>query len=512
MRTIIKWNVSAKYYFNKMPSLKKILPAFLFLLFLCSRVAFSQNVGIGTNTPHASAQLEISSSNKGTLITTMTSTQRNAISNPATGLLVYDINKKTIYMFNGTNWIPLLYSNTDQNPAQPINASNGAPGDEFGCAVAIDDDYAIVGAQNKRIAYPGNIFKDQGAAYIYFRNNGVWEIQDAIYASDGETGDYFGASVSISGDYAVIGAWGDDVEADANQGSIYIFVRSGTTWTQHAKFTAADGLENDFFGYSVSMSDSTIVAGAYGDNIGANINQGSAYVYSRNGVNWTYSAKLTASDGAFDDSFGASVSISGPYIVVGAYLDDVGVNTDQGSVYSFYELTNANGWTSGQAYHQKLTASDGAAEDYYGISVSVSVFGLVVGASGDDVSANFSQGSAYTYFRSPIGGNLWGSQAKITAPDGAANDNFGISVSKTTSFAVVGAYRADAIDGVLNAGKVYVFNSSGAFPSFRRKIEDDTGTNDGYFGSSIAVSGFELIIGAYGKNNSRGQISVKNIQ
>jgi hypothetical protein len=473
--------------------------------------ALSQNVGIGTNAPHASAQLDISSTNKGTLITTMTTSQRNAISNPATGLLVYDINKKTIYMYDGRNWLPFVYSSTEQNPPQFINAGAGAAGDEFGCAVAMDDDYAIVGAQNKRIAYLGNVFKQQGAAYIYYRNNGVWEQQDAIYASDGEDGDFFGASVSISGDYAVIGAWGDDIGAEANRGSIYIFVRSGTTWIQLAKFISPDGLANDFFGFSVGISDSTIIAGAYGDNIGANINQGSAYIFELNGAGWNYRSKLTASDGGFDDSFGASVGISGAYIIIGAYLDDVGANMDQGSVYSFYEFTNPGGWTSGQAFHQKLTAFDGAAEDYYGVSVSVSSFGLAIGASGDDIGTNASQGSAYTYFKLPVGAALWGSAAKIIAPNGAANDNFGISVSKTTSYAVVGAYRADT-EGILNAGTVYVFNASGAFPTFRRKIEDDTATEDGYFGASVAISGFEIIIGAFGKYNNRGQIGVKNIQ
>ncbi len=474
--------------------------------------AVSQNVGIGTNAPHPSAQLEISSTNKGTLITTMTTSQRNAIINPATGLLVYDINKKTIYMFDGSNWLSLLYSNTDQNPAQPINPAGSSPGDEFGCAVSIDGDYAIVGAQNKRVGYPFNVFKNQGGAYIYYRNNGVWELQDIISAADGENDDYFGASVSISGDFAVIGAWGDDVGADANQGSIYIFARSGTQWTQQIKITAVDGLANDFFGHSVCISDSTIVAGAYGDNIGANINQGSAYVYSKTGANWLYMAKLTASDGASDDSFGASVSISDSYIIAGAYLDDVGANTDQGSAYSFYEFTNAGGWTSGQAYHQKLTASDGDADDYFGVSVSVFSYGLVIGASGDDIGANFSQGSAYTYFRSLLGGNLWGSQAKITAPDGAANDNFGISVSKSASVAIIGAYRSDAANGLLNTGSGYVFNSSGASASYRRKINDDTGMTDGYFGFSVAISASEVIIGAFGKNSNRGQIGFKNIQ
>jgi hypothetical protein len=338
-------------------------------------------------------------------------------------------------------------------------------------------------------------------------------------ASDGDTDDYFGRSVSISGDYAVVGAYGDDIGAEANQGSAYVFIRSGTVWTQQAKLTV--GLANDFFGFSVSISGSTIIAGAYGDNIGANINQGSAYIYTRTGTIWIYQAKLTASDGDFDDRFGASVSIIGslPYqfAIVGAYLDDIGANADQGSVYSFWALTNPGGWISGQAHHQKIIAIDGDAGDFFGVSVSMSQSNInnqfiIIGASGDDVGANGDQGSAYTYARIPNPPFAWVAPAKITAPDGAANDNFGISVGRSLSYAVVGAYRDDGIGGTMNQGSAYLFNASGNFLFYKRKIDDDDGETDGYFGFSVAISGFEVIIGAYGKDNFSGRIGFLNVQ
>lgn len=252
----------------------------------------AQNVGIGTTTPHASAQLEISSTTKGTLITTMTTVQRKAIADPAIGLLVYDINKKTIYMFDGSKWLPFLFSNSEKNPATLINPVLNID-DYFGYKVDIDGDYAVVGAYGRAA---GVVF-DAGAAYIYYRNNGVWEQQDLIFAGDATMDDFFGASVSISGDYAVIGAYGDDIGLDANQGSIYVFMRTGTVWTQQVKLTPSDGAANDFFGYSVGISGSTIIAGAYGDNMGANTNQGSAYIYTRTASTWSFRAKLTASDG-----------------------------------------------------------------------------------------------------------------------------------------------------------------------------------------------------------------------
>ncbi|MBC7938021.1 MAG: FG-GAP repeat protein [Rhizobacter sp.] len=474
--------------------------------------AFSQGVGIGTSTPHASAQLDISSSNKGTLITTMTSAQRKAIADPATGLLVYDINKKTIYMFDGISWLPFLFSNADKNPAQLISPVNVSSGDFFAYKVSISNDYAIVGAYNKLVGVLGGGFENRGAAYIFFRNNGVWQQQASLLASDGAADDYFGASVAISGSYALVGAWGDDVGADANQGSAYVFNREGSSWTQMAKLTAADGAADDYFGHSAAISGNTIIVGAYGDNIGANINQGSAYIYTLSGSSWTFRAKLTASDGGVDDRFGNSVSVSGSYVIAGAYLDDIGANADQGSVYSFYELTNAAGWTTAQAYHQKILAADGEADDYFGVSVSAWGSGLAVGASGDDIGANTSQGSAYLFYRSPIGVQNWTLPEKITANDGVANDNFGICVSRTQLFTVVGAYRSDAGVGLLNSGAVYVYNSSGSAVTFKTKIDDDTAETNGYFGFTTGVSGYEIIIGAYGKNNDRGQIGFKNIE
>lgn len=483
----------------------------LFILF--SFAGFAQSVGVGTNTPHASAALEVNSTNKGTLITTMTTAQRNAIASPAAGLLVYDITKKTVYMYDGIRWLPFLYSNADKNPATLINPSFLASDDFFGYRVAMDGDYAIIGAFGKSVA--GNA--DAGTAYIYFRNNGVWELQETITPNDSEADHFFGVSVSISGDYAVIGASGDDIGADADQGSAYIFVRSGSNWTQQIKLTAGDGAASDFFGSAVDIGNngSTIVVGAYSDNVGGNSNQGSAYIYTRSGNNWTYQGKITASDGDVGDSFGNSVSVSGPFIAVGAFLDDEGADTDQGSVYVFFEFTEPGGWTNGQAHHQKLLAPGGAANDYYGVSVSLDVINtltayLLVGASGDDVGANADQGSVWSYFRNAS--PLFAGGISFTAPDGAPNDNFGISVSIDGFTSIVGSYRNEGEDGTQNAGSVYVYTGPGVTKVFRRKVDDDMPDVNGHYGFAVALSGFEVIIGAYNKNNGAGQVGFINVQ
>ena len=147
-----------------------------------------------------------------------------------------------------------------------------------------------------------------------------WSQQQKLTASDADNYDSFGMSVSISGDYAVVGAYADD-DAGGQSGSAYIFVRNGTAWTEQQKLTASDAASSDQFGRSVSISGDYAVVGAH-QNAGAGSRSGSAYIFVRNGTTWTEQEKLTASDAASGDYFGSSVSISGDYAVVGAYADN----------------------------------------------------------------------------------------------------------------------------------------------------------------------------------------------
>src|SRR6185436_17805416 len=160
------------------------------VLFFLVTDSKAQSVGIGTLTPHASAQLDVSSSTKGTLITTMTTAQRKAIAGPATGLLVFDTDKKTIYMYDGNRWLPLLFSNNEKNPPAYFQPTLSSPDANFGYKVDIYGDYAIIGAR-QAILSPA-LTAHTGIAYIYQRVNGAWEYQDVFAADDGEEDDYFG--------------------------------------------------------------------------------------------------------------------------------------------------------------------------------------------------------------------------------------------------------------------------------------------------------------------------------
>jgi hypothetical protein len=384
-------------------------------------------------------------------------------------------------------------SGTTWSQQAKLTASDGAASVFFGYSVAVSGDTAVVGAA---------AFGANGSAYVFTRSGTLWSQQAKLTAGDGAVSDQFGYSVAVSGDTAVVGARFDDIGANTDQGSAYVFTRSGTTWSEQAKLTAGDGAANDLFGFSVAVSGDTAVVGAHQDDIGVNSNQGSAYVFTRSGATWSQEAKLTAGDGAANDQFCWSVAVSGDTAVIGAYQDDIGANTDQGSAYVF--TRSGTSWSQ----QAKLTAGDGAAGDYVGWSVALEGDTAVVGAAADVIGANTGQGSAYVFTRT---GTSWSQQAKLTAGDGAASDLFGSSVAVSGDTAVVGA-RFDDIGANSNQGSAYVFTRSGTLWSQQAKLTAGDGAASDLFGSSVAVSGDTAVVGALsgdiGANANQGSAYV----
>ena len=334
-----------------------------------------------------------------------------------------------IFHRNGTSWIEQT----------KLTASDGAPDDRFGSSVSISGDYAVIGA------YGGDdILNNLGAAYIFHRSGTNWTQQAKISAYDGAEDDLFGWSVSIDGDYVVIGSVDDDDNGSAS-GSAYIFHRNGTTWTLQNKITASDGAPFDEFGNSVSISGDYAVIGALWDDDNGS-GSGSAYIFHRSGTSWTEHVKITASDGEAEDWFGYSVSISGDYALIGAYGDDDN-DSRSGSAYIFYR--NGTNWTE----QAKLLASDGELFDNFGYSTSISGDYAVIGAG-----FNGDNGAAYIFHRS---GTTWTEQAKLTASDGAAEDWFGKSVSISGDYALIGAWQDD--DNGAGSGSAYIYFNNVVF-------------------------------------------------
>jgi hypothetical protein len=195
-----------------------------------------------------------------------------------------------------------------------LTATDAAAGDRFGSTVAVSGDTVIIGAP-----FDDGTGTDSGSGYVFTRTGSSWSQQAKLTASDAAAGDQFGNSVAVSGDTAVIGAPDDDdaAAAAASSGSGYVFARTGSSWSQQAKLTAADATIADLFGSAVAVAGDTAVIGAPGDG-DAGFNSGSGYVFTRSGSGWSQQAKLTAPDAAGGDYFGSAVAVSGDTAHIGA--------------------------------------------------------------------------------------------------------------------------------------------------------------------------------------------------
>jgi len=353
-------------------------------------------------------------------------------------------------------------------------ASDGGSGDWFGISVSIDGDYAIVGARDDD--------GEKGSAYVFKRTDAAWPQEAKLTASDGVAGDWFGISVSIYGDYAFVGADADDNSNGINAGSVYVFKRTGASWIEEAKLTASDGTANDYFGRSVSIDGDYAIVGAYYDN---NI-AGSAYVFKLTDENWIEEDKLTASDGEASDYFGITHSIEGEYAVIGAYRDDNSNGVNAGSVYIFKRTGTS--WVE----QDKLTASDGEAGDRFGIEVSMDGGYAIIGAYYDDTNT----GSAYMFKRT---GEDWIEEDKLTASDGGINDYFGRSVSIDGDYAIIGAWGDNSF-----TGSMYVFKRTGTSWVEQDKLTASDGESGDRFAYQVSIDGDYAIVGAYCDDNNNG--------
>gem|GEM_PF-1841188 len=358
---------------------------------------------------------------------------------------------------DGKNWQGAAYvfvrSDTGWRQQGILTAADGAANNWFGSSVALSSNTALIGAP--RAVVGGNT--NQGAGYVFTRYLGAWSQQAKLTAANGDASDYFGISVALSGDgnTAIAGASGTDIGGSYWLGAACVFTRSGTAWSQQAELVAADGATYDNFGSSAALSGdgNTALIGAYYADAGGIDDRGAGYVFTRTGTNWSQQEKLTASDGAAYAFFGWSAALGsdGNTALIGAYYATVGGNTGQGAAYVF---TRAGTNWSQQA---KLAASDGTAYDWFGWSAALGSDGntALLGTFRAVVGGNVEQGAGYVFTRTA---GAWSQQTKLTASDGAAGDCFGWSAALDGdgSTALIGAYYAD-VGGNVDQGAGYVF-------------------------------------------------------
>ena len=372
------------------------------------------------------------------------------------------------------------YSGGSWPQAAELDASDGAVNDNFGRSVSNDGATVLVGAPYHAV----NGASQQGAAYLFAYSGGFWTQSTEITSNDGGFGDQFGWSVSLDGGVAVAGAPNHSVGAHYQQGAAYVFESSGGQWIQQAEITSSDGGFGDQFGWSVSVSGSAIVVGApqNGSLFGYG-GPGAAYVFQSGLHRWVQRTKLVAPDGRDSEFFGYSVSISGATIGVGAPFHAVNGNPRQGAAYVFQQIANA--W----APEGELTAIGGETSDQYGFAVAVGGDTVLAGAPNRAAGTNTSQGAAYVHRLGP----------EITSDDGTSFNSFGNSVSVSGDTLVVGAPYHDN-----GTGAAYVFTLTGTTWSQTAELTASDGASGDFFGYSVSISGDTLVVGAYNHDNGTG--------
>ena len=397
--------------------------------------------------------------------------------------------------------VGLLSSWTQQ---AKINAVDTEMFDRFGASVDIDSNTVVVGAFQEDADLGSGALPDAGSAYIFILSGNTWVQQVKLNASDAGSNDYFGWSVAISGDTVVIGAWQDDPDLGAgelgNAGSVYVFVRTGSSWSQQAKLNATDAESEDMFGYSIAIDGDTIVVGAKGEDPDLGDGEleyaGSAYVFTRSNGIWSQQAKLNATDAEASDVFGFSVAIDGNTIVVAApweYPDlGAGLILNGGSVYVFFR--SAGNWIQ----QEKLNALDTWDNAQFGFSVGIDGDTIISGARFDapDLGSGpiWGAGSAYIFKRS---GSNWIQQAKLNANDAQEYDRFGWSVAIDGDLAIAGAIYQDLGGAAIDGGAAYVFVRVGSSWSQQSKLYDPAAQdNNDWFGRAVSIDEINIVIGA----------------
>jgi FG-GAP repeat len=444
-----------------------------------------------------------------------------AIPAPQQGMMVYNQGTATNWYYNGSTWVNLaMAASTPIEPEgfgswgcanaaltsyQPLGNANGRTNEYFGGAVSISGDYAIVGAW---FGYEAGLTAC-GSATIFKRNasTGVWESEGKILNPAAANNDYFGRSVSISGNFAIVGASGDDEAGFSDNGSATIFKRNTSTgvWESQGKLLNQAPANYDNFGESVSISGDYAIVGASGDDESGFGDNGSATIFKRNtstGV-WESQGKFLNQSPGNLDYFGNAVSISGDFAIVGSIYDNESGISDVGSATIFKRNTSTGVWES----QGKLLNQSPQNSDFFGSSVSISGDYAIVGAYYDSENSLIGNGSA-TIFKRNTSTGVWESQVKLLNSLSAGNDSFGKSVSISGEYAMVSADYDDE-QGLLNNGSFSIYKRYGESWTLVSKSSNPGAISDAEkLGNSVAIDGTtrRFMVGSHEFSNGRGLV------
>ncbi len=473
----------------------------LFTVLICallvSTTGFSQNnVGIKTDgsLPDSSAKLDIQSTTQGLLMPRLTTAQRNAMPKKTAGLLVYDIDKQTLYIYNGSNWNALAAVSGNELQAFSTGAIPDKAGDSYGCSVSISGDWAAVGAYG--YDKPGGL-TDCGAVFIYKRTNGLWAQTQILTATDAQPGDRLGFSVAIDGNRIVAGASLATVGSGFYHGAAYVFENTNGVWAQTDKLTASDAASGDYFGSAVAIEGNSIVIGAPGDDGTGTTDEGCAYWfrYEASIPDWVQDHKITGTLAASNDKMGTSVSVSVGFALIGI----PGRNNNAGYA-TLFQKSN----TSYFDFNPMLPAGSRC-----GQSVFMKNATIILGAPNATVDGKANRGKVFMY-------NGYSQNGDVLLPALNADDNFGASVSFSNGYLLVGA-TGRTVNGNSSQGEAYLFkqgvgNFGNTIWEYKRKINVNNGTINEFYGQSVAISGGNVLVGTEWPQGSKGKVIFLNIE
>lgn len=385
-----------------------------------------------------------------------------------------------LFDYNGENWV------------ETVRFHDSATFSRFGHAVSLDGDRALIGAHGHSFSNIGIA----GAAFMYEFNGAEWVETQMLTASHMSGGDFFGFSVSLQGERALIGAGNARGLDNTHTGSVYYFAFENESWVQKQEFFASDPTQSNRFGHSVSMYGDRALIGDTSGTVN-DIDVGSAYVFSLDGQSWHQEYQLLAPDGQSLDKFGWSVALSDGHAFIGADKHDPHAE-DSGAAYVFKD--DGQEWI----FEDKISFLEGAKSDAFGTALSVSGDWALVGAIWDNNGA-IGSGAAYIFNYN----NNWELAAKLIAPNVSQNDHFGYAVSLLHERALVSQYKNPV--GAKYYGAVNVYNFDGEDWNATDQIISLGSSSSDEFGHSLAQTEDFIFIGAPGTqtdNSLEGEVHV----
>ena len=481
------------------------------LLFWVSALFSQNNISIGNNAPDSSARLDIQSTTQGLLIPRLTSAQRNAMPKKTLGLLVFDTDKHTVMMYNGSSWSALLFGDPSTLPPAYSEPPTQFFGQGYGCSVSISGNWAAVGAFGHHDQYENGEF---GAVFMYQKVNGNWTFRQLLKASDRAAGDRFGYSVSVSGTALIVGASLADLPAKADAGKGYAFRYNGSSWIEEKVMTASDAAAEDYFGTSVALDGNLAIIGApgkeYVNQPPTRNNEGAVYIwrYASFVPDWVQDYSDIWDQGIGNSKYGSSVSIDSATGI--AAIGAPGHYNNKGVVAIKYKQSNPE-WAL--TFFTNSISTGGQ----YGSSVSLKGNYLAVGSPYENgIGSIAGSGRVYVY---KLEFGSWNYHGDVAVTDAQGGDMIGAGVSLQDPYLVVGMPGKN-VNGFASQGQALVFKLGtvqgpfGSTPGWirQRSITDGTSTANNNFATSVFVNAGNVCVGGYFYNQGNGKVAFINVE